>query len=263
MISKYLLEVKFLIDNNGNSPLKCEYVLAYSINKLRSVGQNATIYDKELDMYFENRSKVATLFEIELKNVYFELDKSLAKSADFIRRTFYRYDWISPRVNLNGKIIAVDNTKELIKQWDEMKELLKQDYDGEQVIEYINSVDIQMAKKEFYMLPFLQYLYLGLIFPSIPAKHKAEWYNSRVVELSDFDQTKFEETITFESEDAQSRRYAIEGKIIEPNDRVKLNKFLGYMYLPKESIHPLEVEVDVEYEHDDTIINWNFKLIQI
>lgn len=260
---KYLLEATATIGQDDSNAQRSRYALSYAINKLKDVGQNAAIYDKELKMYFEDKSALATVYEVEVDSVYLDLDKSLVKAADFIRRTFYRYDWMQLRVNRQGKVLAVENSVDVVEQWNEIRTLLLGDYKGKSIEHYIDKIDRQIAEDSLIVRPLAQYFYFGLLFPAIPTQHNALWEHSRIISLSDFEDVLFEETITYErSEGEEFRRYNVTGKVIE-GEGCSLEKFYGHIVVPYKDVHPTEAEVGVAYNNGDVDIIWNFKLKQI
>ena len=160
-----------------------------------------------------------------------ELDRSLKKSEDFLRRTIYRYDWIRCKINEYGKIVSIDNIKEMMESWSE-----------------INNI-----------APMAQYFYFGLIFPLIPLKHDSAWQGYRTIGLSDFDNYQFEELITPISADSQMRRYNVSGKTINP-DIIKLKKYQGIIDIHINNTYPINAAIEIDYIREETSITWNFKL---
>lgn len=259
---KYLLEATLTtLDEQGNS-LQNDYVFSFVVQGIREVGQGATIYDKELKMHFENTSALATVYEIETDNIYLNLAGEFGKTADFLRRTFYRYDWMQLRINRQSKLLAVENGEEALKQWEEIRTLLLADYNGKPVMDYITKIDTRMADPDFRIRPASQYFYFGLLFPVIPPKHPAEWQRGRHIALSDFDDILFDEQIKYEQTDSQLRKYSITGGIVTGED-CRLNEFAGYITVPCNDIHPTGARVGISYDAGDTRINWDFKLTKL
>lgn len=256
---KYQLKSTLTTEDNYGYLSKNEYLLSLIVNKLREVGQNTTIYDKELKIYFEDQSALATIYELEIDHAYLNVDKQLEKAKDLIRRTFYRYDWMQIRVSRQGKILAVENGEEMLSQWEDIRTLLLADYSGRQVAEYIRKIDYQMAKYDFLTRPITQYIYFGLLFPTIPLKHSIKWHCERIVELSEWDNLQFSENIKFEQTDSSYRKYIMSGTAIGYPD-CNLNKYAGYMIVPYDDIHPVEAQIEVSYNNGDMNINWSFNL---
>lgn len=251
------------IVNQGEIRTKCLFSYTLVIDAIKNVGQDATIYDRELKMHFEDRSARATVYEIEIDNVHLNLHQSLAKATDFIRRTFYRYNWIQLRVNRQGKVLAIDNSKEIIKQWNEIRTSLLYDYKGKQTENYVEKIDAKMAETDFSFKSLSQYFYMGLLFPAIPTEHNSQWQRNRTVELSDFEDIQLDEHITYvRTTDSKLREYNINGELPE-GENCKLEKFSGNVIVPCDEVHPVKAQVDVVYNNEDININWNFKLIQI
>lgn len=256
---QYLLKAVLTVKDKQGELKKNTYSLSYVVEKLQEVGQNATIYDKELKIYFQNTAALATVFEIEVADVKLALHPLLIKSEDFLKRTLYRFDWIQPRINRQGKLIGIDNPEEIIGQWMQIRTLLLNDYQGDSVKEYIQTIDSQIATQNFSETPLSQYFYYGLVFPIIPPKHCDNWQRNRIVALSDFDTIRLNESITYAGTDGELRKYAITGSPAE-KDKSILNKFSGNVFVPINDIHPTEAYVEVEYITKELVIKWNFQL---
>lgn len=258
---KYLLEAILTLKLKNGDLEKNYYALSYVVNKLQDVGTENIYYDKKLGIYYNDASSVSSIYELEVDEIYLNLDKSLIKSQDFFRRTLFRYDWMQIKVDKYGRVLSIDNLPYLAEQWQEIRKLLLDDYRGSSVEEYIASIDSQFVNQNI-KLCTSQYFNFGLLFPLIPAKHKPDWQNHREVTLSDFDAFSFNECITYESTDSTDRRrYSISGKKIAENE-CTLNNFSGYMIVPNGDIHPVEAKVEVDYIMKETNINWCFSILQ-
>lgn len=256
---RYLLEAELLIKTSTNDFEINRYELTYLVENIPTGKySNIKLEDNALTTK-PNELPITSILEIEIDNIYMELDRSLMKSEDFFRRTIYRYDWMRCRVNQNSGIISIDNIQEMIESWSDIKKLLLKDYTGSTVTKYIESIDNQMLHLDFNAVPMSQYFYFGLIFPLIPANHDSAWLGHRTVVLSDFDKYLFEELITPISDDSQMRRYSISGKAINP-DIIKLKKYQGNINMYTDNIYPICANIEVEYVKEDVDISWNFKL---
>jgi hypothetical protein len=256
---RYLLEAELRIKEINGDFQTNRYELTYLVENI-STGKysNIQLDPNSLDIK-QNQFRQLNVLEIEIDNIFMELDRSLIKSEDFLRRTMYRYDWIRCKINEYGKIISIDNIKEMMESWSEIKNLLLRDYIGSSVTKYIENIDNQMLHQNYKIAPMGQYFYFGLIFPLIPLKHDSAWQGYRTVELSDFDNYQFEELLTPISADLQIRRYNVSGKTISPNI-IKLKKYQGIIDMPINNTYPINANIEVDYVREDVDISWSFKL---
>lgn len=259
IVMRYLLEAELRIKEINGDFQTNRYELTYLVENI-STGKysNIQLDPNSLDIK-QNQFRQLNVLEIEIDNIFMELDRSLIKSKDFLRRTMYRYDWIRCKINEYGKIISIDNIKEMMESWSEIKNLLLRDYIGSSVTKYIENIDNQMLHQNYKIAPMGQYFYFGLIFPLIPLKHDSAWQGYRTVELSDFDNYQFEELLTPISADLQIRRYNVSGKTISPNI-IKLKKYQGIIDMPINNIYPINANIEVDYVREDVDISWSFKL---
>lgn len=259
IVMRYLLEADLTIKKSNGDFQTNRYELTYLVENI-STGKysNIQLDPNSLDIN-QNQFHQLNILEIEIDNIFMELDRSLKKSEDFLRRTIYRYDWIRCKINEYGKIVSIDNIKEMMESWSEIKNLLLRDYIGRSVTKYVKNIDNQMMYQNYNIAPMAQYFYFGLIFPLIPLKHDSAWQGYRTIGLSDFDNYQFEELITPISADSQMRRYNVSGKTINP-DIIKLKKYQGIIDIHINNTYPINAAIEIDYIREETSITWNFKL---
>jgi hypothetical protein len=248
--------------NNGNTEEKNLYETVFLVEPIEKRGKNATFYDKEMKMYFQDESALMIIYEIELYKICLILSEILDKANDFTRRVMLRYDWIQAKVkNSQGKAVGVENIAELQSTWQSIKGKILEDYEGEAVCSYLDEVDMQMSNPDTILSTLSQYFFFGLLFPGIPPSHQNEWSSKRVVELSDYEEEKFQETITFDKTIDNQRIYRIAGNPF-PNSERAIENFSGWIGVQKGEILPFRAEVKVDYRILDKSYRWVFKLEQ-
>lgn len=256
---RYLLEAELAIKKSNGDFKTNRYELTYLVENISTGRYGSVKLDKNPFSINQDQFRQSSTLEIEINDIFMELDRSLKKSEDFFRRTLYRYDWIRFKINENGKIVSIDNIREMMEAWSEIKELLLKDYVGSSVTKYIENIDNQMLHQDYTVSPMAQYFYFGLIFPQIPLEHDSAWQGYRTIELSDFDKFQFEELIVPVSVDSQMRRYNISGNTINP-DIIKLQKYQGNINMHISNAFPINASIEIDYMREETNIAWNFKL---
>ena len=148
---RYLLEADLAIKKSNGDFQTNRYELTYLVENISTDKyNNIQLGPNTLDIN-QNQFRQLNILEIEIDNIFMELDRSLIKSEDFLRRTIYRYDWIRCKINEYGKIVSIDNIKEMMESWSEIKNLLLRDY-----IDYahklINTTDYLNHKTGYHIL---------------------------------------------------------------------------------------------------------------
>lgn len=151
IVMRYLLEADLAIKKSNGDFQTNRYELTYLVENISTDKyNNIQLGPNTLDIN-QNQFRQLNILEIEIDNIFMELDRSLIKSEDFLRRTIYRYDWIRCKINEYGKIVSIDNIKEMMESWSEIKNLLLRDY-----IDYahklINTTDYLNHKTGYHIL---------------------------------------------------------------------------------------------------------------
>jgi len=198
-------------------------------------------------------------YEVELHKVNLNLSERLKESEDFTRRVMYRYDWVQPEVNSEGQVISIENKQELKDTWQEMKNAVQSFYTGAVVDNYLEELGSEFETDQPVYPSFSQYLFFGLLFPDIPATHGATWERKRIIELSPYEDEKFEEQAVYAGTTKGKRRYDIKGSLL-PDSQAKLETFEGYMIVPENQTFPTKVEINVSMKTGKIIVQWHFNL---
>ena len=232
------------------------------VDFLKESGKNATIYDKELKMHFENPSALNKIYEVELHKIQLTLSDRLEKAEDLTRRLMYRYDWIQPKINSKNKVTGIENTEELRSTWKEIRKTVLEDYKGEVLLNYLDEIEHKMNNQDFKICPIAQYFFFGLIFLEIPRKYESNWTKSRIIELSEYEDEQFEEHISFEREVDDLRLYKIAGNTIGES-KTTIHEYEGLVRIKDGDDFPSQVDVTVVYNQSGSILNkWTFNLEQ-
>ncbi len=256
---EFTLDARLCVDE-GNAIEESHYKLAYTVNLLKVNDKQAVFYDKELKMHFEKPSAITYLYEVETEVLELSMARPVEKSEDFNRRLFYRYDWIQPHLNTIGEIIGIENQDELRQSWPELKKAILKDYMGYEVINYLKHIDKEFAPGKIpAALSFRQYLHFGLLFPKIPLNHGRDWNNKRTVELSEYEQEKFEELIIFQKTNDGLRTYSISGSKLEEG-KSRLIEYEGKVIVPENEFFPLSTVIKIIFLWGQTTISWHFIL---
>jgi hypothetical protein len=237
------------------------YEQIFIVDLLKKDRQNAIVYNKELNMYFENSSR-EYIYEIELKNIRLSLCPRLQKSADFNRKLFYRYDWVQPKIGGRGNIVSIENKDELKQRWGKLKNKILVDYKGKQVEDYVNKIDLEFSSDTVVHSSFAQYLQFGLLFPNIPLKHKNDWVRKRAIEFSPYEEETFEECFTYKSSKDGIMYYEIEGNCF-PDSSTQVKQYSGFVTRKEGDLFPLKVEINTTIQKEYITSQWNFNLYKI
>lgn len=258
---KYVVQIRFDITKNNETRYH-SLQRTYNLKFLKKTGTKASIYIPEHNMYFEDKLALGYLYEIETKDIKVNLGKGLSKANDFNRKINYRYNWIKANVNLRGQVNVLTTIDELLEPWERLKVLIKSNYEGEKVDGYLKVVDRQFKNENHLDKIIAQYFYFGLLFPNIPASHNSTWTNKRIVEISEYENEVFEETLVYNGINNEGlREYKIELNPLPGND-IFIDKCDGYILIPTKALLPEDAEIDITTRAEDIYTNWNFKLIK-
>jgi len=256
----YLLQSELTV-NNGKTAEKNLYETVLLLNILEQKEEIEIIHDKELNANFGHSLGFNTTYEIELYNINLSLSERLEKASDFTRRVMLRYDYIQPKVNAKGKVVSVQNIKELQDMWQPLKENILQDYEGDVAADYLKEVEEKIMTQNFILSPMSQYFFFGLLFPGIPVNHSEEWKSTRAVEISDYEEEKFQETVSFDKKTENLKLYKISGNTL-PDSNFVLEEFSGLVRIKKGEILPVQSDVTISYKIYNQQYQWVFKLEQ-
>jgi len=249
LIRTFFLQAELTINNNE----KHCYNFLFRVEPLKTI--------KDLKTDPESPNAITRIYEVELKEVFLKLSSSLQPATDFTRRLMYRYDWIQPKVNLNGEVISVENKEELKTTWQELKSYIRSDYAGETVENYLEELDLEFETEDTVYPVLSQYYLFGLLFPVVPEKHGETWERKRIVELSPYDEEQFEEQAVYVETSEGKRMYNIKGTLLH-DEETELEKFEGYAIIPVNQIFPTKVEVSTSIKNQSIRSQWHFNLEQ-
>jgi hypothetical protein len=247
--------------NDGGITEKNGYETILLLEVLEQDKDSAIFYNKGLNMHFMDDSKITTIYEIEFYKIGLTLSETLEKASDFTRRLMLRYDSIQPKVNAQGKVVAVQNIAELKNDWQLLKAKILEDYEGDAVVDYLNEMEEKMQTQNFVLSPMSQYFFFGLLFPGIPVFHSNDWKKTRHIEISDYEEELFQETISFDKETEDIKLYRISGNT-SPDSKLTLEDFSGLIRVKKEDFLPLQADVTIAYNLYKQSYQWVFKLEQ-
>ncbi|MDR3339968.1 MAG: hypothetical protein LBT25_07770 [Candidatus Symbiothrix sp.] len=174
-------------DNGFGMVEESRYELVYIVNLLEVNDRDAAFYNKELKMYFEKPSAVKYFYEVKIKDIVLSFTGRLKKSEEFIRRLFFRYDWIQIGVEASGKIISVGKALDMKQSWMGLKDNMLGDYTGSSVENYMEEINNEFMQNSALIPVLNRYLHFGLLFSRIPKTHNKEWNHTRQVEISEYE----------------------------------------------------------------------------
>lgn len=236
------------------------YQRSYHLKFLRKTGTKSTYYSSELNMHFENKSALGYLYEIETCDVKVALPKGHGKAEDFNKKINYRYNWIQANVNLAGKATQIANAEYLTNSWQKLKASIHKEYEGKDMEAYLKSIDNSFETEEILSKVLNQYFYFGLLFPCIPASHPSTWKKKRIVEISEYEEETFEESLTYKHTDENgSKHYDIKLSCL-PESNFIIEKSEGSLLIASNTLLPESAEMDITYQSDDITSEWSFKL---
>lgn len=244
---QYLMEAHLSAYKTNDSPQDSSFSTEYNLLPVKELSCS--------DKMQEN----LTLYEIAIDDIFMNLDKSLAKSTDFLQRCAYRYDGLQICVDNMGSI-EVKNKQTLSKQWETIRSLLQDDYKGALVDDYVRRINNIMDFPEAYSAPTTNYFYCGLMFLGIPYATSSGWNRKRQVMLSDFDDVILEETLWHEVNVDDNRCFSITGKAFGNSNNYRVNKFYGRAQVSKGSIFPGWVQLEVDYTIGELNAYWKYEL---
>ena len=257
----YRLTCSLVTLNNGVSESNV-YEHIIRVRFLKKTGEKATVYNRELDMYFNDKSALSIVYELEISKVRLFLSPRLGRASEFLRATYHRYDWMQLFVRLTGKPVSINNKEELKQRWVKMKQKLKENYIGGVVDNYFDKLDKQFITDGAVLGATSQYFYFGLVFPQIPMNHPSGWSQKRMIELSEYEEEFFEEQITHSEAEGNIDNYFITGNVL-PDSRTTLLKYQGYISKKKIEILPETASIDISFQRSSIITQWNFKLQRV
>jgi hypothetical protein len=245
-----------LINQRLNFFEKSNFEFVFRVNLTGKAGENATFYDPELKIRFEDKSALRYFYQIDMQHVHLCLPPRLQKSSDFMRRLFYVYDWIEFEVDSKGKVRSVENIKEIQSGWKEIKTSLERDYTGDIVRQYLQDMDEKINGASFVDTASC-YLNFGLIFLQIPPEHDKEWSSKRWIRCSGYEEKEFEEQITFVKMIDKSRKYAI-GVLRCRDEETVPGIFEGEIHIDAGELFPSTISANIEYINGTMLNRWQF-----
>lgn len=260
---RYKLTVSLVSTGNDSvwrDGLVYEWILG--VRFLNKRGQNATMYNAELNMHFIDRSALTYQYEVEFLKNRLLTSSRLEKSEDFIRKCSYRHDWSRLSINSKGQIVTIDNKEEMVERWKKLKSLLLNDYKGQAVNDYLTEIDSEFENTNKEWNVGSRYMGFGILFPQIPANHYEAWSNKRLVEVSEYEGEKFEEYISYEKTENDIRHYNVKGNHLA-NSSFIVSQFEGNISMSVNSFLPLTANIHVKYCNDDIQCDWSFELNKI
>lgn len=231
----------------------------YNVKYLGKRGQDATYYDPELKMHFENKSALSFVYEIEVNNNNFLLSGKTEKAADFVRQVNYMFDWIQLQVSLQGKMRLIENKDELKARWNRIKNALLLNYEGKEVNKYLTEIDSRFENEEVLHNCLKQHFNFGLLFPSIPVHHHANWQHKGQIEFSEYEGEIFKEEIFLLKETDNLREYTV-NIYSQEDSNVEFQQHKGQIIMCKNEHLPLSAEIEVVFKKEDIANQWYFKL---
>lgn len=222
----------------------------------------ATFYDPNLKMHFEDKKNSWTIYEVETDNVQVSLCSRMKKAEDLIRRVNYLYDWIQIKVNNKGRALSVENKDELRSTWKELKETIEGDYEGGEVEKYLSEIDLRFKLEEAIAEPLIQYYYFGLLFPGILVDHGNKWKTKRLVEFSEYEKEKFEECIEYLDTTDGINHFQLTGNCL-PESELTISKYTGLLSCPADQLLPEKATLEIIFSFAEHTNQWNFELNRI
>jgi len=241
---------------NGRSE-KDTFRYVYVLTHLADVGQDASTYDPELKMHFEDRSALGSIYRIDIRRIDLQFSRKLAKASDFIRRTNYANNRMEIRRNIWGVVKSVENKEKLKERWKPLRKKLSHEYQGRVVEQSLTKIDERLNLPDKILPAVYTYLNYGLLFPHIPPKHSNEWSNKRKILFPEYDEP-VEECVTFTSQQDNMRRYDVQWAT-SPEQKMKLLSGKGYYFVPQDELFPVEAAMEVTFQYDE-VIEWKFEL---
>ena len=243
----YLIEVHLEVSATNESAQESSFSAEYTLTPVENSTYSAEIREGQ------------ALFEISMDSICMNLDKSVTKSVDFLRRSTYRYDGVQSDVGDMGDI-KIMNRQMLSKQWATIHSLVQADYKGFFVDDYLMKISNMMESLETCNMPMNNYFYYGLILFGVPLETSIGWSKDRNIILSDFDDVPFEENLKCELKENGKQGFSITGKILNQDDDYQVNKFYGRTLFPIGSFFPDWTQLEVDYRKGDINVYWKYEL---
>jgi hypothetical protein len=256
-VLKYTLRAELHVRKESEKQESFLFKREFRLKHIGSTDRKSPVYNSE-----HSSQRSAYIYEMEVLNRDFILSDKLEKSTDFIRRVNYMYDWMLLKINLQGKIISVINEIEIKEKWNRIKKSLLADYAGEIVETYLEDLDTRVNDLGILHSDVCRYFNWGLIFTSIPYKHRNDWQGQRIIEFSEFENEKFEEQIIFRIEENKMRKYDISINPLKESE-MKIEQYHGNIIIPDNDIFPVSALIEVVFRNDDIASQWYFKLERI
>lgn len=235
------------------------YEYVFEVEPRGDTEKSSVIYDKELKIYFENPAGATYQYEIDITKVRLDLCRRLRKSANFTRKLFYRYDFIQLKVDAQGRFVAILNKSELKDTWSRLKKRMLIDHKGDYVEKYLDRIDFEFADDKKSYPALKQYLFFGLLFPYIPKSHLPNWERKRIIELSPYENEKFEETIRIASIGEKEIVYNISGTTL-PDSNTKVVRYEGTITKEKDQIFAKKILINTSIAKNNITSEWEFEL---
>lgn len=232
------------------------------VRYLKRVGQKAYSYDPELKIHFENKWALGNVYELGISKVCLFPSLRLKKASGLNRRLLYLYNWIQLNVGLTGAVRSIENKEEIRNNWSKLKQIFATEYVGDVVDFYIDKIDNRLNTTHPVWDCVHQYFNFGLIFPSIPPDHNSNWKNTRLVELSEYEDEFFEEHCTFEEQRDNKRVYSLSGNTL-PESKTKILSYKGEILFLGDNLLPDQCKVQVTYERGNISNRWDFELNKV
>lgn len=255
---RFVIKACLTTDRNGKTSEE-RFEFTHLVSHVRDTGAGAYFYDPNLKINVEDNSKLTSVFQIDIENIYLNLSPKLRKASDFIRRVNYINDWIEVTVNSKGIVKSIENLKELRTNWPMLRRRIEMDYEGMSVVRYLNEKEIALNSTEGILPCIYTYLCFGMMFPHIPAKHAEDWRNSRQIFFSEYENEAVEEKLSYVGLYEDKRRYDV--SLSNPKvGEIKFVKGRGYYLVPPRNIFPESAKIQIEYRNDTMTNNWSFRL---
>jgi hypothetical protein len=123
---------------------------------------------------------------------------------------------------------------------------------------------LEKIDKEFDvpLAPMFRYFNFGLLFPGIPLTHLKEWHGNRIIEFSEYEETKFEEIITWVEDKNNERLYNIEIKAF-PDSVFEMKNCEGSISISKDELYVSHATLNVRFSSVDLVNEWRFEVEKI
>lgn len=142
--------------------------MQYGVYRFSTTFQDEDLKDQKL--YVRNvlvhqldTKKGITRFQLLCEKYEFDDPYCMA----FIRKTAYLFDELIVSINLDMRIIDIENARSLQKRWEQLKAEIRQNHAGSEFENYVQSIDSTIYDKEK-LISFLEsYKMYGLFFKGL------------------------------------------------------------------------------------------------